>query len=398
MTAGMDLIEVALRLRAIARDDGSIDAAQVKLIGLDEIRLAAGPRWPHLRERVRTGSMDILARHAHAGDVVIPAGDGFLIVLAEGAPGQNQARCQKMREALLAFYLGEDALKTIQPKVTARSLSADGLADLLATGLERDRDVGAQPQTVGSDRIVEAPIFSTRSDSVVGTLICPVRTERGARRVAYNGDFILDGRHQRTSAFVDLDIALARHAAGVRPAGGAAVGFSVHASTMQQRRTREAYLGALARLDRSFRQRAFISIAEIEKGTPLLSIVEWTTALRSQVGRIGLEFHYTDHAIASIAGTGAWAAGFHLPIYSGAQSGPRAVRTREQIRFWAKSLHSQGMRLSVHGFQEEEFVAQARELGADVVTGDDIWSFRSTGCSRTPTSIAAPQRELCVAA
>lgn len=374
MSAGMDLMEVALRLRAIARDDGSIDAAQVKLIGLDEIRLAAGSRWPHLRERVRTGSMDILMRHAHAGDVIVPAGDGFLIVLGEGAPGQNQARCQKMRDALLTFYLGEDALKTLQPRVTARSLSADGLADLLATGLERDRATGAPP--MAHERLVEAPIFAAKTNNVVGALISPMRIERGARRLAYNGDFILDGRHQRRGSFADLDIAIAQQAARTRPAGGAAIGFTVHASTMQHRRTREIYMAALATLERNFCRRAFISIAEIEKGTPLLSIVEWTSALRSHVGRVCLDFHYTDHAIASIAGTGAWAAGFHLPIYSGAQSGPRAARTRDQIRFWANSLHSQGMLLSINGFKEPEFIRQARELGVDAATGDDIWKFK----------------------
>ena len=43
--SGLDVEQITGRLRALASDGGSIEAAQVKLIGLDEIREAAGARW-----------------------------------------------------------------------------------------------------------------------------------------------------------------------------------------------------------------------------------------------------------------------------------------------------------------------------------------------------------------
>jgi hypothetical protein len=79
---GNDLDQMASRLKAMADARGSIEAAQVKLIGLDEIREAAGPRWPRMRERVRSGSLSILSQYTGPDDVIIPAGDGFLIMLA----------------------------------------------------------------------------------------------------------------------------------------------------------------------------------------------------------------------------------------------------------------------------------------------------------------------------
>jgi hypothetical protein len=90
MSPVTDLMQLALQLRAISRDDGSIDAAQVRLIGLDEIRNAAGDKWPRMRERVRDGSFQILSRFVSSEDVIVPAGDGFLVILAEGAAGMNQ--------------------------------------------------------------------------------------------------------------------------------------------------------------------------------------------------------------------------------------------------------------------------------------------------------------------
>jgi hypothetical protein len=376
MSPVSDLMQLGLQLRAIARDDGSIDAAQVRVIGLDEIRAAAGDKWPRMRERVRSGSFQILSRFIAGQDVIVPAGDGFLVILAEGAPGANQERCRKMREALVEFYLGDEALKSLRADVTARSLTADGFADLIASSLGGEKELSAKEGLLRED-ITEARVFSTRERRVVARWICPVRFEKAGRRLAYDSEFILDGAH-RGHDFLPLDLAIldqAHRRAAEEEQGGLAIGLTVHASTLQSRRSREAYFAAIVNAPSAFKNRAIITVAEIERGTPLLSISEWCCTLRTLLPRVCLDFHYTDHAIASIGSAGAWAAGFHLPIYSGAQKGPRALRTLEQIKFWSKALHSQGMRLAVNGFREPDFVEEARSAGVDIATSDVLWPF-----------------------
>lgn len=378
MSPVTDLMQLALQLRAISRDDGSIDAAQVRLIGLDEIRVAAGNKWPRMRERVRDGSFQILSRFVGAEDVIVPAGDGFLVILAEGAAGLNQERCRKMREALLSFYLGEEALKGLRPEVTARSLSADGFADLIATSLAPETSISAQDSLLRSD-IAEARIFLTGQQRVVGRWICPVRHDQSGRRLAYDPEYILDGLHRRED-FVDLDLAILDYAhrrAGERDAGELAIGFTVHASTLQVRKHRELYFAALAAAPPKFKSRAIVTIAEIERGTPLMSMAEWCCSLRTVLSKVCLDLHYTDHAISSIGNTGAWAAGFHLPIYSGAQKGARSTRTLEQIRFWSRALRNQGLRFSVNGFREPSFVEEARRAGVEIAVSDVLWPFGS---------------------
>jgi hypothetical protein len=383
MTPVTDLMQLALQLRAISRDDGSIDAAQVRVIGLDEIRKAAGDKWPRMRERVRDGSFQILSRFVTPQDVIVPAGDGFLVILAEGAAGINQDRCRKMHDALLSFYLGEEALKALKPEVTARTLSADGFADLIATSLGAEPDMSAQ-ETLLRDDITEARIFSTRDRRVVGRWICPVRHEPIGRRLAYDGEYILDGVHRRHD-FIDLDLAIldyAQRRAQEPDQGELAIGFTVHASSLQVRKHRELYLSALAAAPEAFKSRAIVTIAEIERGTPLMSIAEWCCTLRTMLGKVCLDLHYTDHAISSIANTGAWAAGFHLPIYSGAQKGARSARTLDQIRFWSRTLKSQGMLFSVNGFREPDFVEEARGAGVEIATSDVLWPFSARGAQK----------------
>jgi hypothetical protein len=374
--SGSDLDQMTQRLRAISRDGGSIEAAQVKLIGLDEIREAAGPRWPRMRERVRTGSMSILHQHCGPDDVVIPAGDGFLIMLAEGRPGDSQRRCQDMKDALVKFYLGEDALQALRPDVKKHALSKDGLTELIASSMR-----GPVVARGHKDEIALAPVLVTHEQRMSAMIAGPAhRSEGQARRLCHNPDFLLDGHHHERKDYLELDLAVVDAALGrlskwKQMGHTGVVGVTVHASTMQSRRAREAYLAWLAELDPEQRRMLFVSIAEIERGTPLISISDWCCSLRSLVGRVWLDFHYSDHAIGSVGATGAWAAGFSLPAFAVAQRGPRAERLRQQIGFWSKTLRSQGMRLVVHGFQDAAFLEEGRSMGVDLLTSDAHWPF-----------------------
>ncbi|MES1199912.1 MAG: hypothetical protein ABUS57_00470 [Pseudomonadota bacterium] len=371
MSSPADLMLLAHRLRDASRDNVSIEAAQVRVIGLDEIRQALGPRWPRIRERVREGSLHILSKFVDADDVIMPAGDGFLVIFGELKPGISNERCLKMREALLSFYLGEEALQNLLPEVTARSLSADGLADLMSS-----QSAAEDEPNVAGPAIVKARVFSVRETSVVAHWYCPLHRDQTGRRLAYDPDYMFDAQHH-VRDFVDLDMAILAAAKADDMRGAAAIGFTVHASTMQNRKRRDLYLDRLAKLPESWRSRAIITIAEIEKGAPLMSIAEWCLSVRALMRRVCLDFHYTDHALQSVGSAGAWAVGYHLPIYRGAQSGPRATRTLEQIRFWSQALHAQGLRLAVNGFREGEFLRAARQAGVDLATSDTLWPFEN---------------------
>src|SRR5262249_38412460 len=92
--------------------------------------------------------------------------------------------------------------------------------------------------------------------------------------------------------------------------------------------------------------------------------------------------------VASVGAAGAWAAGFHLPIYSGAQRGPRTMRTLEQVRFWAKTIRAQGMRLAVNGFSDPDFLQQAAMTGVDIATSDVLWPFKYVNEGIEPAPVA----------
>lgn len=380
MSPEAGLEQIADRLKAVTREGGSVEAAQVKVIGLDEIRVAAGPRWPRMRERVRDGSLSILQHHTGPDDVVIPAGDGFLVILADGPPGETQRKCQQMRDALVAFYLGEDALKSLRADVKGRSLSADGLSELIASSMGRER-AHAHERPHGID-IAFARVFVAHEQRV-GALLCAPLADRRARRIGYNLDFMLDGRHHQQPDFTDVDLALVDESVGrmetPQPNQPRVLGLTVHASTMQVRKAREHYLAALDEANPDARRHMFITIAEIEKGTPLISITEWVSALRQRVSHVWLDLHYTDHAISSLGGAGAWAAGFHLPSLGTGPASGRAQRIVEQVSFWSRTIRSQSMRLFVNGFRDHALLSEASARGVDFATSDALWPFEFAG-------------------
>jgi hypothetical protein len=374
---------MATRLKAMADAGGSIEAAQVKLIGLDEVREAAGPRWPRMRERVRSGSINILSQHTGPGDVIIPAGDGFLIMLADSRAGDIQRRCQEMRDALLKFYLGDEGLASVRAEVKNHALTSAGLTDLIASSMS---DTGLMVAKGHEGEIAIAPVLTTHEHRIGAVLAAPITRHEKVRRIAHNPDFILSGRHNTQQDFLELDIALLDAALGridrtAKNGNIAITGVCVHATTLQSRRSREVYYKWLSDVDPALRRPLIITINEIERGTPLMSISEWCVGLRAHVSRISLNLHYADHAIGSIGSTGAWAAGFHLPVFAGAQRDGRAAILRKQIQFWSKSLRGQGMRLAVHGFQEAAFLEEAKSMGVDLLTSDAHWPFEMAGDS-----------------
>jgi hypothetical protein len=370
-----ELSTVTDRLRAMSRDGSSIEAAQVKVIGLDEIREAAGTRWPRMRERVQSGSHAILSRHCGPDDVIIPAGDGFLIMLAEGRPGDTQRRCQEMRDALLAFYLGEDAFSALRPEVKNRSLTTDAVNELISTSTH-ESTAPIVARSHGED-IAFAPLLLARESRVGALLAAPVQRAAGGRRIIYNPEFILDGRHHERRDYLELDIAVLDAALTRMAHTDVPMGVTVHSTVLQSRRSREVYFNWLGGLESDVRKRLFVGISEIERGTPLISITEWCATLRRLVAQVSLGFHYTDHAISSVGAAGAWSAGFHLPGFAGAQQTARADKMREHIRFWSRSVRGQGMRLVVHGFQNAAFLDEAATLGVDMLTSDAHWPFCS---------------------
>jgi hypothetical protein len=372
MHEAAEIDRLTARVRAAARDGGLIETAQVKLVGLDEVRQAAGERWPRMRALVREGSLKIIASHVGPQDAVVPCGDGFLVVFADGANAQSAERCAEIRDALVRFYLGEDALKALRADVQQEAVTAAHLA-----GIVKD-----PPRPERTASVMEIgrfwPVWSSRQGGVSAFFCAPAFDAQDANpRMGYDPDFAQKAAHRKAD-FLDLDLCLFEQAvrAAERIEGGI-IGVSVHATTLQSRKTRTAYLDHVAANASSARQRMYIGIAEVEPGTPLMSLTEWVSGLRHTIDRVALELHPTDRALSAIASTGAWAAGYQVPSMHNA-SGAQMRAELASIHSWCQTFRRQRIQPFMHGFLEPVFFDLANMSDIAFATGPGLWPSQAT--------------------
>ena len=371
MELAADKDDIARKARNAAREGGLIDTAQVRLRGLAEVQASAGPNWPRLKKRAREGTIALIEDHLEPDDLVVPCGDGFLVIFANAHATQIEARCIAIREGLVHFYLGEEGLSALRASVSPQAIAAESVGDLLSM------DQGAGAENPVNECAIErslrfVSVWSLKTNSVAASLCTPTLAGAQGEHVGYDPEFLIKGTRKEQS-FLNRDLAILRHA--ILPAGSAVAhpdrlkAMQVHASTMMRAKSRDAYVRLLSEHGASCARLAFLTIAEIERGTPMISLIEWVALLRKFSPRIVLDFHYTDHVIGALSATGAWAASIHLPIQSTAQKALFEKPTIEQLNFWTRAAHERRMRLIVHGFREEFFVAKAARIGVDFGTG-----------------------------
>ena len=374
MIANAELDRLAARVRAAARDGGLIETAQVKLLGLDDVRQAAGARWPRMREHVREGSLKIIAQRIGAEDAVIPCGDGFLVVFADAACAETERCCVEIRDALIRFYLGEEALISIRADVAREPVSAADLASIVTAAPNATSALPRSELKLGRFW----PVWSAQRQAVSAYLCAPVLDSgEGIARMGYTADFVERPASHETD-FLDLDLCLLEQAfEAAEHADGVAVGVSVHAATLQNRKSRMLYLSHLAANASAAKQRMFASIAEITPGTPLLSLTEWTSALKHTFPRVSFDLHRTDRALGALASTGVWAAGFQVGSMKGAGGGH--VRTAlNEIENWCRMLRRQGLQPFMHGFAQSGFFDLASFSEIAFATGGALWPCLAT--------------------
>lgn len=387
-----ELERLAGRVRAAARGDGLIETAQVKLLGLDDVRIAAGARWPRMREHVREGSLRIITQRIGADDAVIPCGDGFLVVFADASVEQTQERCAEIREALLSFYLGEDSLGELSADVERETVSANHLAKIVS-----DESAERTPRRRNELKLGRFwPIWSARHLAVAAYLCGPAIQGANEMRLGYAPDFLDKAAHSERD-YLDLDLCMLEQACTAAEAGAAPIGLTVHVTTLQTRKSRVTYLEHLAANASPAQQRMFLTVAEIEPGTPLMSLTEWTSALKQYVPRVALDLHHSDRAIGSLASTGAWAAGYHLPA-TRVNSNNQVRMSLNELDGWCRTLRRQGLMPLINGFQDAAFLDLAGYSDLAFASGERLWPSQSSPSGlmaatrlrqMTPASVAA---------
>ncbi len=362
--------EAALRLKRSVQHARNFEAAQVKVIGLDEVRKSAGSRWPLMKDRIRSTSMNFLQGALGEDDIILPCGDGFLIIYSNGGLPRDPGReTQTLQSALNAFYLGDEALREVRATVSAHTLTSKDVVGLIAKS-------GEEPAESGPRSIHFLPVCNVSRNAIALYFAVPQSFAAQNGTFGYNQSYRDYGRHDECD-FLATDLrgleqaikCASKAAKGKNPC---LVGYSVHSTTMKARSSRKEILGRLRDVPANARKFLVGRISEIELGTPLFSIVEWVGQLRHTTNQIFLEFHHSEPSLEGLDATRAAAAGFYLPLPASVTAESRA-RCRNLIARWRLGLHRQRMRQFVDGVHDPSVLMTAYNEAVDFVSSEQCW-------------------------
>ncbi len=378
------------RLRAATQEDRPIEAAQMHLINLQEIIRRAGAHWPLIKDQIRIGSLKFLKGCLADEDIVIPAGDGFLVIFAQGDTGELQARAEDLRALLLEFYMGQQTpMRDLQVTVEHKTMASRELGALVARP--------SKPQAApASKQCLFAPAWFPGAQVIASYFCVPAHQDFEGMRYGYDRAYAETGALDHRD-YAQLDIAMldAIEDALTRTTGDTqpGIGVSVHSTTMQNRAARAAFLDRLARMPPDLMKFLTIKIAEIEPGAPLINLADWAGMLRARVRTILLEHHHSEQMPPDLSEVGVWGAGFQLPNHLSEVESAALVR---QLARWGESLARQRKRFFVDNARKAHLAKAAVEAGAAFITSGAFWPYKSApgGVVSAPAPFPGPQKSL----
>ena len=261
------------RLKAALRDSQPVAASQVHFINLDAVRERYGDRWPSARARVFDAMQGFLERRLAPGDLLMRAGDGFLVFPDPDSHEAPEAFAVRIEAELKAFFLGTKHLRDIEVGVSAVKVSAEELLRTIHSGAHEAapdaapparparRDAGSKAEGPAFD-LVFKPVWSAAS-STLALFAATALIADGSGRVL--------PRQASRGAVEALDHAVLNRIADTLESSGSDIGAiaaPVAFSTLADASRRVAYLGAMRDLEQAHGRRLFVRVTDTPADAP----------------------------------------------------------------------------------------------------------------------------------
>lgn len=373
MNANEDLIlQLADRLKQSVRESRQLEVAQIQIIGLEAVRDRAGGAWPELSTRVRESSLEFIKRRMSDEDLVVAAGDGFLVVYDQAEGAMQKSR--KLQTELDAFYLSDEETHGLSADVRHERLRAPDLMDRLSRwGAAWPVEAPLTPANVP---LTVLPVWSVAQQAIVGYWIAPDHKGRTVGRYSYDPAWVETGWHREHKDFLELDLRiLERAVADIQTCLEAnkrcLVGYSVHSTTLLNKNDRRSFLEAL--VDVPPEVKPFLSgrIGEVQAGTPLGAVAEWTQLLRRINPRVALEVHHTQRDVTGMEELGVTGVACVLPV--GHPSVADEELLARNVLVWSRDLKKQGLKLTLDNVDDPRLLGMALDSQIDFCTSPRLW-------------------------
>jgi len=369
----------AERLRAMAQGSATIDIAQFQFVGLNEVELAYGDRWPEQKVRVFDIAHEYLAKRLGPADVLLKGGGGFIIVSGSASGQEAQVMAASLAHGLSDHFLGE-IREAPSPRVGVQSLSVDvqGLLGALGAVPFVAADTGTTDQQSsmlsGMDWRFQ-PVWDVRREALGSYYLVPFLRDTQSRIPGYQFESTLGP----PKSFVEIDEAslwVAEQALQdlFEKEGRALVGVAVHSSSLTNLAARAKLFKAMERFDKRLLRYKTIKIASVVPGFPRMYLNEIVSSLKQRIPNIVISAAWDEPDLAGLLESDPIAIGFALPAsVLGAHSLVEASQLLSRVRNAASVAHAARKLFFVEGAITRELAMRFSAMGVDNISSPRIW-------------------------
>jgi len=128
-----DEAEFLGQIRRLLERTPSLQASQLKMIGLKRVKERFGPEWQHIADRADRIARNVIERNLEPGDIYASWGeDTYITVFARLNEQAARVKCYLIGEEIVRTLLGEEATGHVEVKTAVTRV--DGRVDLEAVG------------------------------------------------------------------------------------------------------------------------------------------------------------------------------------------------------------------------------------------------------------------------
>lgn len=353
-------------------------AGKVKLVGLNEVKLALGDRWPVLAERALQCAEQVIRRHIDPRDTYSPTEDqGFVICFA--SLGEDEASFQaamiarEIRKRLIGQ--GEDprasqvsAMTTSFAVPSGQEPNATSLVGTVEERLRADRTAIEAQARRGLRAALDAmectpeAIFGRNDTETIGHYAC-LASQLEQRMQAAIAVLPPDETAGLDIDSITIGLASAFAARAALEGSTGPVLIELGFETFIDRQRTDRYLNTLGKLDAKLRQRIIVILSQLPAGVGRNRLHDAVQRLRPLCRGVGFE-------IDDLA----------MPLVDFVFSGPPTLTISAQARRSERSfpsgavarlvepLHAFRGRLLVRHVASRDAARQLRRMGIDMIS------------------------------
>lgn len=383
------------RIEKILSSNRTINAGQIKLIGLSSIKRKLGDKWPSMIETVHEHLISITKKHITEQDVFFSKSDDeFIIVFAQISENAAKLIAAKILQELTEKFTGSADTKEIIVKTAVQEVNGE----LLFKAEDLDFMLGQVNQQIeenkgehGGDEgrkdieetftDVYCPVWDVKNEIVSTYMVTAgsnlIRDDNGILRFKKIGyDVLVDSQSERSRIALDkvlLSTGISDVEELVRNNFKAIYNIPVSYETVFKPELLMAYIRRCKTIPRLYNKFFTFSLLNFPDGIPESKLKVIVSSINNYCRATVLNVSRTDIDPAKYARAGVKIIGIDLK-----QLKLREKNKWEALTRFTEKCHKNKLQLSLENVDTLEKVMLAKEVGVDFISGEAIGIYRDT--------------------